>query len=301
MGKVKTILFGMTGFGNSAVEALTEHDKTDLIAIFTSKRQERPFPYYPCDHLYKMVRDKGIPVYEGLRVKEVPNFELIRSLSPELIIVSTFNQIITKEIIQIPKYGVINIHPSLLPQYRGTTPTVWVLLNGEEETGVSTHFIVDETIDSGRIILQSRLKIMPDDTDGTLRFRLAELSKTTLSGAINLVLTADRTSFSPQDESLATYFRKRTIQDAEINKDSPFEEIINRIRAMTPFPGARIFHQGKWHIIRNASLMAKTAPGRSKESHEKALMIRNKYGRIKFEVQDDHVHAEESAKVNVNL
>ena len=280
MGKVKTILFGMTGFGNSAVEALTEHDKTDLIAIFTSKRQERPFSYYPCDHLYKMVRDKGIPVYEGLRVKEVPNFELIRSLSPELIIVSTFNQIITKEIIQIPKYGVINIHPSLLPQYRGTTPTVWVLLNGEEETGVSTHFIVDETIDSGRIILQSRLNIMPADTDGTLRFRLAELSKMTLSGAINLVLTADPTSFSPQDESRATYFPKRTIQDAEINKDRPFKEILNLIRAMTPYPGAYLMHNNTKYLVKSADFIS--GNDTSDTLKKDFIDLETKEGRVRF-------------------
>lgn len=293
MDKVRTILFGMTGFGNSAAETLNKHEKIDLIAVLTSKRQERPFPYYPCDHLYEMALGKGIPVYEGLSIKETPTFDFIQSLSPELIVVSTFNQIIIKAIIQIPKYGVINIHPSLLPRYRGATPTVWALMNGEEETGISIHFIEDETIDSGRIILQSRLKIMPEDTDGTLRHRLAELSKTTLSRAIDLVLTADRASFSPQDESLTTYFRKRTIKDAEISKSMPFKKILNLIRAMTPYPGARILHQGKWHIIRNASLMAETASCQSKESN---MMIRNKDGWIKFEVQEDRIHAGESAK-----
>ena len=246
----------MTGLGNSAVEALTEHEKIDLVAVLTSKRCENPFPYYQCDHLYKMVSKKGIPVYEGLSIKETPTFDFIQSLSPELIVVSTFNQIIIKAIIQIPKYGVINIHPSLLPRYRGTTPTVWALINGEKETGISIHFIEDETIDSGRIILQSRLKIMPEDTDGTLRYRLAELSKTTLSRAIDLVLTADRTSFPPQDESLATYFRKRKIKDAEINKDRPFKEIINRIRAMTPYPGACLIHNNSKYFVKSAELIS---------------------------------------------
>ncbi len=283
----------MTGFGNSAVEALSKHDKIDLIAVLTSKRQERPFPYYPCDHLYEMALGKGIPVYEGLSVKETPTFDLIQSLSPELIVISTFNQIITNAIIQIPKYGVINIHPSLLPHYRGTTPTVWAIMNGEEETGISIHFIEDETIDSGRIILQSRLKIMPKDTDGILRYRLAELSKTTLSRAIDMVLKTDRSSFPLQDESLATYFRKRTVKDAEINKDMLFKNILNLIRAMTPYPGARILQQGRWYIVRNASLMTETSSSQSKES---TMMIRNKYGWIRFEVQEDHKYAGEPAK-----
>ena len=81
----------------------------------------------------------------------------IKKLSPDIIIVSSFNQIIPKPIISIPKLGVINIHPSLLPKYRGATPTVWALMNGEKETGVTIHFIEDERIDNGNIITQSRL------------------------------------------------------------------------------------------------------------------------------------------------
>lgn len=256
MGKVRTILFGMTGFGNSAVEALTENKKIDLVAVLTSKRYDKPFPYYRCDPLYEVVSNKRIPVYEGLSVKETPTLDFIQSLSPELIVVSTFNQIITNAIIRIPKYGVINIHPSLLPQYRGTTPTAWVLINGEKETGISVHFIEDETIDSGRIILQSRLKIMPEDTDGILRYKLAELSKTTLSRAIDLVLTSDRSSFPYQNESQATYYRKRTIKDAEINKDMPFKNILNLIRAMTPYPSAYLIHNDSKYFVKSAELLS---------------------------------------------
>jgi len=255
LDKIRALLLGMTGFGNSAAEALNQHENVDLIAILTSKRQERPFPYYPCEHLYEMALKNGIPVYEGLRVKEKPTFDFIHSLSPDLIVVSTFTQIITKAIIQIPKLGVINIHPSLLPRYRGPTPTVWALVNGEAETGISIHLIEDETIDRGRMILQSRMEILPEETDGTLRHKLAELSKAALSRAIDRVLTAGHASFPPQDESLATYFRKRTIQDAEISTDRPFKDIINRIRAMTPYPGAYIMHRNLKYPVASAEFI----------------------------------------------
>lgn len=256
MGKIKTVLFGMTGFGNSAAEALNNHDAIDLVAIFTSKRQEGPFPYYPCDHLYEMALKTEIPIYEGLNLRDSKTVEFIRTLSPGLAVVSTFSQIITKEIIQIPEHGIINLHPSLLPQYRGTTPTVWALINGEEETGISVHFIEDETIDSGKIILQSRLKIMPNDTDGTLRYRLAELSETTLSRAVDLILTSDRSAFPSQDESLATYCRKRTTKDAEINKDMPFKKILSLIMAMTPYPGAYLIHNNSKYLVKSAELIS---------------------------------------------
>jgi len=258
LGKVKTILFSMTGMGNSAVETLTEHAQINLAAVFTGKRQEKPFPYYHCDPLFEAVRRKGIDIYEGLSIKDARTFDIIRSLCPELIVVSTFNQIITKRIIRIPKYGVINVHPSLLPQYRGTTPTVWALLNGGKKTGITVHFIEDETIDSGRIILQSELKILSQDTDGMLRFRLAELSKETLSKAINLILSKNMTDFPLQDESKATYFPKRSVQDAGIDLNEPFPRLCDRIRAMTPYPGAFITYRDLKYIVKSAVLLNST-------------------------------------------
>lgn len=246
----------MTGFGNSAMEVLRNHGSIDLVAIFTSKRQEGPFPYYPCDHLYEAASKEGIPVYEGPSLKERATVELIRSLYPGLAVVSTFNQIIPEEIIQLPEHGIINLHPSLLPQYRGTTPTVWVLLNGEEQTGVTAHFIEDETIDNGRIIVQSVLKILPQDTEGTLRFRLAELSKTTLVKAIDLVLTTGKSASVFPDMAKASYFPKRTIEDSEIDVNKPLREIINRIRAMTPYPGARLTHNHTTYLVKSARSLA---------------------------------------------
>jgi methionyl-tRNA formyltransferase len=270
----------MTGFGNSAAEALNQQENVDLIAILTGKRRERPFPYYPCEHLYEMALKNGIPVHEGLRVKEKQTFDFIHSLSPDLIVVSTFSQIITKPVIQIPKFGVINIHPSLLPRYRGPTPTTWALVNGEEETGLSIHFIEDETIDSGRMITQSRMRISPEDTDGTLRRKLAELSKAALSRAIGLVLTTDRGSFPPQDESLATHFRKRTIHDAEISADRPFEEIINRIRAMSPYPGAYIMHRNLRYPVASAELIPSAEASHSPGNDYLDLATREGYARF---------------------
>jgi methionyl-tRNA formyltransferase len=280
LDKVRTLLLGMTGFGNSAAEALNQQENVDLIAILTGKRQERPFPYYPCEHLHEMALKNGIPVHEGLRIKEKPTFDFIHSLSPDLIVVSTFTQVITKAVIQIPKFGVINIHPSLLPRYRGPTPTAWSLLNGEEETGISIHFIEDETIDSGRLIVQSRMKILPEDTDGTLRHKLAELSRAALSRAIDRVLTTDHASFPPQDESLATVFRKRTIQDAEISADRPFKEIINRIRAMTPYPGAYVMHRNLKYPVASAEFIPSADASRSPGDDYLDLATREGYVRF---------------------
>lgn len=282
MAKIRTILFGMTGFGNSALEALTDHSAIDLVAIFTTRRQEKPFPYYPCDHLYAFAIKKRIPVYEGLNLRDIKTYKIIKTLAPGLAVVSSFNQIITNDIINLPKYGVINLHPSLLPRYRGATPTVWVLMNGEEETGITAHFIEDETVDSGRIIFQSILRIFQEDTDGMLRFRLAELSKVTLATAINLVLTQDKSVFVVQDETKATYFPKRSIKDSEIDVNKPFEEIINQIRAMTPYPGARLVYKRRKYLVKSARLLA--LGGRVNNKEMDSFDLETPDGRARFTI-----------------
>ena len=231
MEKVKVILFGMTGFGNNALNVLIKKPYIELIGVLAPKKQESPYPYYKCEKLHDVLIKNGIALYEGLNLKDKNNILLIESLSPDLIVVGNFNQIIPMDIISIPKLGVINVHPSLLPKYRGATPTVWALMNNEEETGVTVHFIENEKVDSGRIVLQAKLKIKPLDTDGSLRFRLAELSEKVLSEAIDLIMTKDKKTFPQQDESRATYYPKRALKDAEINMD---REHIQRCYGIRP-------------------------------------------------------------------
>lgn len=210
MDKIKVLLFAMTGFGNNAFRVLTKEPFIDLIGVVTPKRHKAPFPYYKCKHLQYVVIDSGITLYEGLILKEKSTNELINSLLPDLIVVSTFYQIIPKSIITIPRLGIINVHPSLLPKYRGPTPTYWVLENGEKETGVTVHFIEDEKVDSGRIVTQLRLNILSSDTDSTLREKLAEVSEEALSKALLLILKKDRNTFPLQNEAEATYYPKYT-------------------------------------------------------------------------------------------
>ncbi len=283
MGKIKVILFGMTGQGNNALKALVEEPSINLLGVFTSKRQDAPYPYYRCEQLQDIVLRAGIPLYEGLSLKEKETHQIIEKLKPDIIVVSSFNQIIPKDVISVPKLGVINIHPSLLPKYRGATPTVWALMNGEEETGVTAHFIEDERVDSGRIIAQTKLKIEPADNDGVLRFKLVNLSESVLTKALSLVLTKERETFHVQNESEATYYPKRSLKDAEIKTDMPFKEISNKIRAMSPYPGAYLKYRGKEFIVKNANLL------NSKKSKDiivkkKGLVLKTLGGMVEFAV-----------------
>lgn len=284
MDRVKVILFGMTGQGNNALKVLMEIPSINLLSVFTPKRQDAPYPYYQCEQLQDIVLRAGISLYEGLSLKEKKTHQIIKRLKIDIIVVSSFNQIIPKDVISMPKFGVINIHPSLLPKYRGATPTVWALMNGEEETGVTAHFIEDEGVDSGRIITQSELKIEPADDDGVLRFKLANISESVLTKALSLVLTKERETFHVQNESEATYYPKRSLRDAEIKTDMPFKKILNKIKAMSPYPGAYLRYCGKTYILGNAVLLDS---GRFNETCDvdcKELVVKAFEGMIKFKV-----------------
>ncbi|MBI3354276.1 MAG: methionyl-tRNA formyltransferase, partial [Nitrospirae bacterium] len=273
MDRIRAILFGMTGLGNNALKVLLKHPSIRIIAVFTPEKEAGPFPYYECEKLQDVVLRSGIALYEGLNFKDEKTYDIIKKLSPDLIVVSSFNQIIPKSIISIPKLGMINIHPSLLPKYRGATPTVWALLNGEEETGVTAYFIEDEKIDCGRIIKQAKLMIEPSDNDGTLRLKLARLSGNVLNEVLNLLPNIDKKKLPMADESESSYYPKRTLKDAEIDIHKPFKEILNRIRAMTPYPGAFVKYDGTIYTVISAELLKGKKTDKAFKPDNKHLVI----------------------------
>ncbi|MCE1227553.1 MAG: methionyl-tRNA formyltransferase [Geobacteraceae bacterium] len=234
------ILFGVTGFGNAALRALVGTESIEFAALICNKRPSKPFPYYVCDCIHDEARALGVPFFEGLILKDRKSVEIIRELKPDLIVVSSYFQMITQEILDLPRLGTINFHPSLLPAYRGATPTVWTILNGEKRTGMTAHFIENEEYDQGRIITQKEIEICPEETDGSLRMRLSMMLDELVPEAINLVMSNRREDFAMQDEHLATFQEKRTTDDGLIDLSRSVEEIRNRLRAMTPYPGAFI-------------------------------------------------------------
>jgi methionyl-tRNA formyltransferase len=286
LDKIRVLLFGMTGFGNSALKILVSYPRIELLGVLVPKKQDMPFPYYKCEKLQDSVTKIGVTFYEGLKLKEKKTIELIASICPDLIVVSSFNQIIPLAIISIPIVGVINIHPSLLPKYRGATPTVWALLNGEKKTGITVHFIEDERIDCGRIIAQAKLNIETPDTDGILRLKLAQLSESVLTDALNLIFTKDKKTFPLQNESEATYFPKRTLKDAEIDIHRPFKEIVNKIRAMSPYPGAYLTYNSMEYIVKSASLINKKT-FKNLPINNNEILVNTLEGVVKFQIAEN--------------
>jgi len=158
---------------------------------------------------------------------------------PDLIVVAAYGQILPKEVLEIPRHGCLNVHPSLLPKYRGATPVQSAILNGDKETGI-TIMLMDEQIDHGPIIAQKKTAMGNNETYPELHERLAKLGAELLVDTIPDWISG-KIKLEPQDERKATYVKTLTREDGEINwKKSP-QEIDRQIRALNPWPGTYMY------------------------------------------------------------
>lgn len=175
-------------------------------------------------------------------------FQILDS-KPELIVVAAYGEILPQEILTIPKYGCLNIHPSLLPKYRGATPVQSAILNGDKETGL-TIILMDEQIDHGPILSQKKTIIGPNETTSQLHDRLALMGSELLIDAIPDWIR-EKIKLRPQDDKKATYTKILTKKDGEINWTRPAQEIERQIRAFCPWPGAYTFWEREAVKIKN--------------------------------------------------
>jgi methionyl-tRNA formyltransferase len=175
----------------------------------------------------------------------------IKSIQPDFFVVIAFGHILSEKVLQLPKFGAINIHASLLPAYRGPAPIQWAIINGDSQTGITTMFM-DKGMDTGNVLLTQKEPILTEDTAATLHDRLAN------SGADLLIRTlkgyaAHKLKPIVQDHSKATYAPLLKKQDGHINWQRPAQELEPFIRGMTPWPGAFTFHNETrlkiWRII----------------------------------------------------
>lgn len=183
--------------------------------------------------------EANLPLHQFEKVSSPECIEIIQALDPDIIVVVAFGKILSEEFLRIPKTAIVNVHFSLLPKYRGAAPVHWAIINGEEETGVTIQHLAKK-LDTGDIILQEKVPITEEDTAGTLVEKLARVGAELLVNALRQLEegTAHRV---PQDENLASYARKLTKKDGEIDWRLPAVEIVNRIRGMDPWPGAYTF------------------------------------------------------------
>lgn len=236
--KLKVVLFALTGFGNTVLNALLKDERVEVCAVFTVK-YDQPFPYYEERQLLEVCAESGVTCYHGVKVNSEDGLSLLQGYSPDLILVATFKQIIGANVLNRPRLGVINFHPSLLPKYRGPCPTNAALLNEDKVTGVTVHFVT-ESVDDGDIILQRSVPISETDNDGCLRKKLAILAGEMVSDVIGMFAGFARPTGVPQDDALASLAPKPAVEDGYLETAADVRMIRNKMRAFNPLPGTSL-------------------------------------------------------------
>ncbi len=234
---MRILFMGTPDFSLQFLRKITESD--EIVAIVTQgDRPSRRGHRLEYSGVKKFALQKNFTLFQPEKIAD-SNFVInIKELAPDLIVVVAFGKVLSSEVLNIPRKGCVNIHFSLLPKYRGPAPVQWALLEGNSYTGVSSIFMKKE-VDTGDIILQKKISIDPEDNYLTLQNRLCEAGVVLLVETLNLI-REERVSGHPQDSSGISYAPLLKKSDGQINWNDSSRRILNRIRALNPWPGTYI-------------------------------------------------------------
>lgn len=234
---MKIVFMGTPGFAVPCLRTLAE-SAHEVAAVFTQpdKPKGRGYKLIPTP-VKAAAAEYDIPVYQPLSLRKGEDAEesmrVLREIAPDLIVVTAYGQILPKEILELPKYGCINIHASLLPKYRGAAPINWVLLNGEKETGV-TSMQMSEGLDTGDMLIKRATPIGENETCEELYARLSAMGGEVLAETIDAL---EKGSLSPevQDDSLSCYSPMIRKEMSALDFSKTAAEVHNTIRGVTGF------------------------------------------------------------------
>lgn len=240
---MKIVFMGTPDFSAAVLERLHKSYPVSVAVTSPDKPTGRGYKTQPSP-LKVMAESLNIPVLQFAKVSK-EGIDDIKSLKPDIVVTAAFGQILSEEFLNIPKYGVLNVHASLLPKYRGSSPIQHAILNDENETGVTIMRTV-KAVDAGDILLAKKLEIGKNETAGELFDRLAVLGGEAIVEAISL-LESGKAAFVPQNESEATHCSMISKADGKIDFDkfTSASEIDRFVRAMTPWPSAYTTVGGK--------------------------------------------------------
>ena len=240
---MKIIFMGTPDFAAASLEALID-SRHEIQAVVTQPDKPKGRKGELTPSPVKVVAEgKGIKVYQPQKVRDEEFVKTLRAYNPDVIVVVAFGQIIPLSILQMPKYGCVNIHGSLLPKYRGAAPIQWAVLDGEKETGITT-ILMDEGIDTGDILLKKTIKIDADETSGSLFDKLKALGAETILETLDEL---EKGSITPtkQGESPTAYAKMLTKAMGLIDFTKSAKELDCFVRGMDPWPSAYTLLAGK--------------------------------------------------------
>lgn len=240
---MRVIFMGTPDFSVGTLEAIVEAGHEVVLAVTQPDKPKGRGNTMQFPPVKEAAVAHNIEVFQPKKIREPECIAYLKKYNPDIIIVVAFGQILTKEILEMPKYGCINVHASLLPKYRGAAPIQWAVINGEKVTGVTT-MRMDEGIDTGDMIEKTELELDPEETGGSLFERLAE------AGAKLCVHTmaeieAGTAVYTRQDETKATHTGMIKKQFGKIDWNKSAAEIERLIRGLNPWPSAYTSLNGK--------------------------------------------------------
>lgn len=258
MEKFRTVFMGTPEFAVPCLKALQESDMCEVIGVYTQPDKPRgrgqkltPSP------VKAWAVEQGLPVYQPVKIKTAEDTAELRALQPDLVVVVAFGQILSQEILDIPRYGCINVHGSLLPRYRGAAPMQWCVINGEEKTGITT-MMMDAGLDTGDMLLKEELPIGPDMTLEEVHDALMEMGAEVLLKTL-AELRAGTLKRIPQTGE-SNYAPMLTKETGHIDWGKSAQEIHNLVRGLNSWPGAYTDLEGQKFKIWRTRLTGEKAP-----------------------------------------
>lgn len=256
---MRTVFMGTPEFALPSLRALAA--STELVGVFTQPDRPvgRGLETTPTP-VKKLALELGVPVFQPERMRDPEAFAQLEALRPDLIVVVAYGQILKSNVLELPRYGCINVHASLLPRWRGAAPIHWALLAGDAVTGVCTQAMV-QALDAGDVWVSLETAIAQTDTLASLHDRLATLGAQALAETLPLVMNAQAKP-TPQDPAQVTLARKISKEMGVLDLNRPAIELERCIRALNPWPGTWITVGDKDErvFIREARLSTRATP-----------------------------------------
>lgn len=233
---IRTVFMGTPDFALETLEGLLDAG-VDLCAVYTQPdRPKGRGNKLSAPPVKELAIARGIPVFQPVKLRDPLVVEELRALVPDLIVVVAYGQILPRSVLEIPRYGCINVHASLLPRYRGAAPINQAVIDGEEVAGVTT-MVMDVGLDTGAMLIKRATPIGPEETAGELHDRLALLGREAMEETLER-LCAGTLRAQAQDDALSTYAPMLKKEDGRIDWSRSAQAIHNQVRGLDPWPGA---------------------------------------------------------------
>lgn len=258
---MKIVFMGTPDFAVHTLDALIKNHEVVAVISQPDKPKGRGKKLQPTP-VKILAEEHNIPVYQPVRIKDEDFCDFLETIEADLFVVVAYGQILSEKILNMPKLGCVNVHGSLLPQYRGAAPIQWSILNGDKKTGVTIMYM-DKECDTGDMILKEEIDITDDDTYGSLHDKMAPVGAKALLKAIDMIQNGS-VNAEKQDNSKANYAPMINKQMGHIDWSKSADEIRNLVKGLNPMPGAFTFYNDEMLKIWDCKIVDTTSTDKGK-------------------------------------